>query len=318
MSPTENLNQRAAAICREIEASAQTLDVQIIRTPAGAMILDFGTDRTSTHEAGILLSRICMADLASIEQIESPIDDFDFPFLKVETEAPLNACIGAQYAGWPFSTENIFSMCSGPARMKRGKEEILTRYGLIDQTDGAAVAIFESNRIPNDEDIAEFASECNCSTQDVVICIAKTCSLPGTMQVVSRIVETAMHKLFEIGFDLTKVKKASGTAPVCPLGKDDYQAMGWTNDCILYGGEVQLWVDEPADLDELVKQLPSSSSDEHGRPFIEIFEFYERDFYKVDRMLFSPAKVTVHCLSSNQSATAGELRTDLLIDSFKS
>ena len=318
MSATNKLNERSTALCREVQATADELDVQVIALNNGATILDFGSDRKGSAEAGIQLAKICMSDLANVEQVLSPLEDFPYAFLKVETEFPLSACIASQYAGWPFSTENIFSMCSGPARTKRGLEEILTKFQLDNNREGYAVGIFETNRLPNENDIAEFAQECHCKPSQVVICIAKTCSLPGTMQVVARSVETAMHKLFEIGFDLTKVKKGIGVAPICPLGKDDYQSMGWTNDSILYGGEVELWIEDAGDVNDLVRQLPSSSSTEYGRPFIEIFEYYERDFYKVDRMLFSPAKVTVHCQASGRSAQAGEIRTDLMFESFKS
>ena len=135
---------------------------------------------------------------------------------------------------------------------------------------------------------------------------------------VSRSVETAMHKLFELGFDLAKVRRGVGQAPIIPHAKDDYQAMGWTNDAILYGASVHLWIDQVEEFDDLMKNLPSESSQDFGRPFIEIFEECDRDFYKVDRMLFSPAEVTVTCLASGETKTAGKIRNDLLKASFAS
>ena len=112
------------------------------------------------------------------------------------------------------------------------------------------------------------------------------------------------------------MQRAIGLAPIPPVGSDDYRSMGWTNDSMLYGAEVQLWVSNPDDIYSLVDQLPSSTSKDFGRPFAEIFEEYDRDFYKVDRKLFSPARVTVNCLATGKSATAGELRYDLLASSF--
>ena len=62
------------------------------------------------------------------------------------------------------------------------------------------------------------------------------------MQVVARSVETALHKLHEIGYDLHNVVSGFGAAPLPPVAADDLVGIGRTNDAILYGGEVTLWV----------------------------------------------------------------------------
>ncbi len=310
------LNVDAERLCQTVAANSDELDVVCSKTTNGTTILDFGTDRQGTMAAGIELARICMADRANVS-LSTNAGVLGLEMLQVETDQPVLACIASQYAGWPFSTENLFSMCSGPARLKRGREEILHVCELTTD-DQNAVGILETNQTPVAKDVAEFADECRCRTEQLTLCLARTCSLPGTIQVVARSVETAMHKLFEMGFDLNKVVRGAGNAPMPPAAKDDYIAMGWTNDAILYGGEVHLWVDELPDVDEFVTTIPSSSSEQFGRPFKDIFEEYNRDFYKVDRMLFSPAKVTVTCLASGKSATAGEIRSDLLKVSFES
>ncbi|MEW8260337.1 MAG: methenyltetrahydromethanopterin cyclohydrolase, partial [Candidatus Thiodiazotropha taylori] len=55
---------------------------------------------------------------------------------------------------------------------------------------------------------------------------------------------------------------------------------------------------------------------DYGRPFAEIFKAYEYDFFKVDPMLFSPARVVISVLDSGRSFTAGSLDRDLLTASF--
>ena len=66
---------------------------------------------------------------------------------------------------------------------------------------------------------------------------------PGRhVQIVARSVETALHKLHELGFDLTRIESGWGVAPLPPVAADDLAGIGRTNDAILYGGEVTLWV----------------------------------------------------------------------------
>ena len=127
-----------------------------------------------------------------------------------------------------------------------------------------------------------------------------------------------MHKMHELGFDLRQVVSGCGSAPMPPIASKDLQAMGWTNDAILYGGRVTLWCRaEDDELAELIARIPSRSSADYGRPFIDIFEDYKRDFYKIDPLLFSPAEVTVHNLNSGRIFVSGEVREDILRSSFQ-
>ena len=70
------------------------------------------------------------------------------------------------------------------------------------------------------------------------------------------------------------------------------------------------------ELAELVGRVPSQASEDFGVPFKEIFDRYEGDFYKIDPLLFSPAKVTLVNLNSGHSFAAGEIRDDILQQSF--
>ena len=51
-------------------------------------------------------------------------------------------------------------------------------------------------------------------------------------------------------------------------------------------------------------------------PFLEIFERYDRDFYKIDKMLFSPACVIINNLRSGKIRNFGPVRNDILNASF--
>ena len=126
-----------------------------------------------------------------------------------------------------------------------------------------------------------------------------------------------MHKLHELGFDLTAVKSGYGWAPLPPIADDDLTAMGWTNDAILYGCCVNLTVDADDDaIIDVIDRMPSSSSSDFGTPFLEIFNSYDRDFYKIDKLLFSPAQVVIINMRNAKVFNAGEIRNDILLKSF--
>ena len=85
----------------------------------------------------------------------------------------------------------------------------------------------------------------------------------------------------------------------------------------LYGGRFFLWVrTEDEIIDELGPVVPSVASSDYGVPFIDIFERYNRDFYKIDPKLFSPAEVVFQNLSSGRSFRFGGLKPEILKDSF--
>jgi len=129
--------------------------------------------------------------------------------------------------------------------------------------------------------------------------------------------ETALHKLYELKFDLSQVVSGFGSAPLPPVAVDEMQAIGWTNDAILYGGRVCLWV--RADDEQIAAigpRVPSSASPDHGEPFAAIFKRYDNDFYKIDPMLFSPGEIVFHNLKAGRSQAFGQVTPEILKRSF--
>jgi methenyltetrahydromethanopterin cyclohydrolase len=127
------------------------------------------------------------------------------------------------------------------------------------------------------------AEACRVPPEAVTLLIAPTASLAGGVQVVARAVETTLHKLAEVGFDLSRVVSAHGSAPLPPVAENDLAAIGRTNDAILYGARVVLSVTGDDDsLREVGHKVPSSSSGDYGEPFAAIFARYHHDFYAVD------------------------------------
>lgn len=315
-----SLNRRAQKVLNSVVADDRS-GVKQSALASGASVVDFGVNVQGTIESGLQLARICMADLGKVTLAPPSLDSqWSWPQVMVQTDHPLLACIASQYAGWPLQAEDYFAMVSGPARAVRGREEILVDGGLVQPApavETSAVAVLESSDLPSASAINQIASDCQIDAANVSVCVAPTASLPGTVQVVARSVETAIHKLAELGFDLTTLLSGVGSAPLPPVAGDDLTAIGWTNDAIIYGGTVTLFVSTSDEaVEAVIREVPANSSSEFGKTFREIFEECDRDFYKIDKRIFSPAKILINNLKSGRSFFAGERRIDILRNSW--
>ena len=290
------------------------------RRIAGAMILDFGISVRGSIDGGVLLAKACMGNLAQLSVV--PCDEHQYSVANgvfVRTDFPLLSCLGCQYAGWPVQTDDYFAMGSGPMRLLRGKEPVLLEYELQDDQAKQVCGILESEQMPTEAAVHDIASQCGVSPEQMFLGVAPSTSVSGGVQIVARSVETSMHKLHDLSFDLKSVVSGAGFAPLPPpAGKGQtIKGIGRTNDAMLYGATVTLWVDcDDVKIQQVVDRLPSGSSADHGRPFEQIFADYDHDFYKVDPSLFSPARVTFHNLQSGHSFSAGQIEPQVLRESF--
>ncbi|HMP80621.1 MAG TPA: methenyltetrahydromethanopterin cyclohydrolase, partial [Pirellulaceae bacterium] len=303
-----NLNQRALNSLDGSRPEFSTFKIDEHRLPSGAIVLDFGTRHGGTIGGGLLLARALTADLAQINLSSMAIGSVPYwPAIQVNTDWPLLACIASQYAGWHVQQEGYFAIGSGPARLLRGREELLTQYQLTERSSRGLVSL-ETHRLPGDEIMRGMAEECEITADHLVACVARTASLPGSVQIVARSVEAAMHKLHELGFDLRRVHAAVGLAPLPPPASDDLQAIGWTNDSILYGSHVAMWIaGDASEIQHVSGELCSQTSRDFGRPFLDIFEQYDREFYRIDKLLFSPGQVTLFAVDSGETFSAGAI-----------
>lgn len=315
-----SLNQRAADLLDALLKDADALRLGVQELDNGVRIVDAGIDYAGGLEAGRLISEICMGGLGHVALAGSgPVADWPVN-LTVHSNEPVAACLGSQYAGWSLSSgegKSAFrALGSGPGRVLARKEKLYEELGLYDKAD-CATLILEVDGIPPSELADRIAEDCGVAAERLTLIITPTHSLAGTTQVVARVLEVAMHKAHELGFPLNHIVDGLGSAPLPPPASDALRAMGRTNDAILFGGQVHLYVDGDDDAaEELAKALPSSASRDYGRPFADVFRAYDFDFFKVDPMLFSPARVSVTALGSGKTFRAGSIDTALLGDSF--
>lgn len=273
-------------------------------------VYDFGIATPGSLAAGIALAEVATASLARVSIGPPDRGRSPRPLVCVQTDAPVEACMASQYAGWPVQTDKYFAMGSGPMRAKRGREAVLEELNVSDPSP-EIVGVLEGDTLPGDSVVQYVAQEAGGQSDAVLLAIAPTTSLAGAIQIVARSVETAMHKLHSLGGDLRRICCGVGSAVLPVSGGKFLTALGRTNDAILYGAEVTLWTDDPEQLD-LIERLPSCASRDWGRPFAAVFADYGHDFYKVDAALFAPAVITLIDVVSGESRTAGEFRPDLL------
>ena len=318
MQPTNtiSINQLSQPLVEALIKDAAELNLGIIQHASDAIIVDAGIEVTGGLEAGRQIAEICMGGLGQVTFTQQ------LPFkhwptgVQVSAKNPVLACLGSQYAGWALSFEKFFSLGSGPARSIAQREDI---FKDIDYKDVAqkTVLVLETNKIPPLEVIEKVARDTQIKPENLTFILTPTSSLAGTVQIAARVLEVALHKLHTLHFPLNQLVDGIANAPLPPPSPDFLTGMGRTNDAILLGGFVQLFVqcsDEAAK--QLSLDLPSCASKDYGKPFADIFKAVNMDFYQIDPLLFSPAKVTITNLSSGNSFFAGAFNEALLNQSF--
>jgi methenyltetrahydromethanopterin cyclohydrolase len=311
------LNERAWKLCDAMVGDAERLGIAVHTLGCGTRLIDCGVQASGSAEAGLLLTQICMGGAGHAELCLAEPDAWDGPGVRADAESePIAACMASQYAGWAIKGEKFFAMGSGPMRAAACREELFHDLGHC-ETPGRCVGVLETGKLPPDAVCIDIAEKCRVAPDRLTLLAARTASEAGTIQIVARSVETALHKLHVLKFDLGCVKGGWGIAPLPPHGDDDMLALGRTNDAILYGTSVDLVVEtEDKLLREIGPRVPSNSSADHGRPFGEIFSRYDHDFYRIDPLLFSPAKIRFLNYETGHTFRFGEFAPDVLAESF--
>jgi methenyltetrahydromethanopterin cyclohydrolase len=310
------LNTRAMALCEQVIRDAETLRIETHELSSGGRVIDLGVATPGGFEAGRRLAEICLSGLGEVQFVPARTEVFSGLAVQVRTDHPRAACMASQYAGWEVSVGDYFAMGSGPMRAAAGRETLFERIGLQESAE-RVVGSLEASQLPGEAVLAEIAAKCGVEPSAVTLLVAPTASQAGNVQVVARSVETALHKLDTLGFDLGRIESGWGAAPLPPVAADDLAGIGRTNDAILYGGEVVLHVrGDDASLQEVGPRAPSCASADHGQPFAVVFEKHGRDFYQIDPALFSPAVVTLANLDTGNSFRFGHALPRVIHESF--
>lgn len=316
-----SINALTTPLVESLVADAQSLRIGVERLQNGCQLVDAGIEAQGGLEAGRRIAEICLGGLGSVSLSGGgPVSGWPIT-VHVHTADPVLACLGSQYAGWSLShkeegKKGFNALGSGPGRALALKEPLFQELGYRDEAERTCL-VLEVDRLPPLPLCEKIARDCGVDIEALTLILTPTSSLAGTVQIVARVLEVAMHKAHELGFELLAIRDGMGSAPLPPPAPDFLTAMGRTNDAILFAGQVQLYVSgDDAAAEKLCSELPCSASRDYGRPFGEIFKAYDYDFFKIDPMLFSPARVAVSVLDSGNSFVSGNLNPGLMETSF--
>lgn len=328
----ESLNRMAIELIDEALDFPEELAIDAYELDNGATVLDFGVSAIGGIEAGLLLSEIQSAGLATVSTSLEEIGETPRPFVDLSTDHPALSLLCAQKAGWELSVDRdsdssnesgddeeggdtaadrYEGLGSGPARALVATEEEFRQLGYADAFDFAVLAI-ESDERPTEAVAAHVADMCDVQPGSVFLPVFSTASIPGSVTMAARAGELAVFRAFELGYDPLDILSVSARAPVAPVASDEETAIARTNDALAYGGQVHLTVESDADL---FSELPSNATDEYGTPFSDVFDSVDWELHELPEQLFAPAQVTIDVVGG-PTQVYGRVNEDLLLESF--
>ena len=306
------LNETANSIVDAMVRDAERLRITVSQGPLGERIVDAGANVLGSIEAGLRMAEVTMGGLGSISAVVDRASE-KWPFsVEVRSSQPVLACLGSQYAGWNLSEGKYFAMGSGPARLLARVEPLFSTLSYR-ETASHSVIVLETSAPPPKSIVEKVSKATGLAPDKLSFIFAPTQSLAGTVQIVARVLEVALHKANDLKFPLENIVDGIAAAPIPAPHPDFMTAMGRTNDAIIYGGIAQFFVKGSAkDARKLAEKMPSSASRDYGQPFAEIFKQFKGDFYAIDPLLFSPAEVIVTALETGETFRNGGRNIDLL------
>ena len=316
-APKIRLNKSALPLVNRLCDEADKYGVSFEQISSGATLVDAGINAEGGYLAGALITEICMGGYGKATLMPVQYGDMVLPSIFVLTDHPAISLLGSQFAGWQVKGEDYSAIASGPARALAQKPKDLYEKLAFREESDIAVIVLETEKKPTDATIQLIADKCKVLPRNVYVVMFSTTSLAGATQVSGRILETGLHKLDRLGLDPLIVRHAWGYVPIVPIHPSSSEAMGRTNDAILYAGVTYYMVnfEDEKKLEEIVRLAPSSASKmlqarrlaEKNPRFLDIFKEAGYDFYKIDPNIFAPAVVSINNMKTGKTFTAGML-----------
>jgi methenyltetrahydromethanopterin cyclohydrolase len=327
MTAKISLNLSALALLKTLCNEADKYNVIVEESNSGATLVDAGIKAEGGFLAGEMVTEICLGGYGTAKLLPIQYGDAVLPSIFVQTDHPTVSTLASQFAGWQIKVEEFSAIASGPARALALKPKDLFEKIMYKEESDIAVLVLETEKKPPEAVIQQIALKCRVSPKNLYLVLFSTTSLTGATQVSGRIVETGLFKLMKLGLNPLSAKHAWGYAPIVPLHPKSDEAMGRTNDAVLYGGTANYIVTNEDDtkLESLVKLAPSSASKmlqearklaEKNPRFLDLFKEAGFDFYKIDPDIFAPAVVVVNNLVTGKTFRAGTLDIDVLKSSL--
>jgi methenyltetrahydromethanopterin cyclohydrolase len=304
-----SLNERAWELARKAIAERDRLNVIVQAVDCGSRIVDAGVNTSGGLEAGLVLAEISCADLLAAQIEPETLSGIPWPWVAVRSDFPYQACSVSQTARWNVNIQEFRAMGSGPACLLN--HDLINRdLQDFQEHSDCAVLVLETRQMPDDVVCRSLAKSCGVHPDQLAIFLAPTSSLAGSVQIAARSIETGMHKLNSLGFDVQKIVSGAGRCPMAAPAGDDYLSLGRTNDLMMFASQVWMSFRGVSDdeLAALTARLPASASLNYGLPFLELLR-QAGGFYELDPGLFAPAEVTTVNLETGSVYHAGKIDT---------
>ena len=200
-----SLSKLTVPLVENLIVNAESLRLGVSNLDDGTRIIDAGINVKGGIEAGRLIAEICMGGLGVV-RLRASTNFHNWSWhLDVQSSQPVLACLASQYAGWSLNHgkgENAFNaLGSGPARTLGSNEPLFKEIGYRDEVDSSCIVI-EVDKIPPTEVTKNIAEKCGISNEKLTVILTPTSSLAGSVQIVSRVLETSLHKAHELNFPL--------------------------------------------------------------------------------------------------------------------
>ena len=322
-----SLNIAALELVQKLCNESEKYNVTVEKTESGATLIDAGINAEGGFFAGEIITEICLGGYGKAKVTPIQYEGTVLPSVFVITDHPALSTLASQFAGWQIKGDGFSAIASGPARALALKPKHLYEKLNYKEEANTAVLVLETEKKPPEPIIKQIAEKCKVTPKNLFLIMFSTTSLAGATQVSGRIVETGLHKLERLGLDPLIVKHAWGYAPIVPIHPSSGEAMGRTNDAILYGGVTNytLNFEDEQKLENIVKQAPSSASKmiqeakrlaEKNPRFLDIFKEAGFDFYKIDPNIFAPAVVSINNMKTGKTLSAGSLDIEVMKSSL--
>jgi methenyltetrahydromethanopterin cyclohydrolase len=223
------INEMGFEVFEEMLDYQDELQLEVHELDNGTVVVDAGVKAHGGLGAGVYLARLCMADLADIQAVPCDVKGILLPGVQVATDHPAVSCMASQCAMWQIKTGKYFAMGSGPARvLARKTKDLYEKIGFEEFSD-VGVLVLESSKLPDASVSAQIAESCGIDPADLRLAVAPTDSVAGMVQISARVVETGLHKLFSMGFDITDRPGINSRFFQCRL--DNFLLSRWIGYC---------------------------------------------------------------------------------------
>ena len=325
--PKINLNKSALSLVKKLCNEPERYNVAVEKSESGATLVDAGINMQGGYFAGEVITEICLGGYGKANITPIQYGETILPSVFIITDHPALSTLASQFAGWQVKGEGYSAIASGPARaLARKPKHLYEKLNYKEESD-VAVLVLETEKKPPEAVVKQIAEKCKVTPENLSLIMFSTTSLAGATQVSGRIVETGLHKLERLGLDPLIVEHAWGYAPIVPVHPSSGEAMGRTNDAILYGGVTNytLSYEDERELESIVKSAPSSSSKmlqearelaKKNPRFLDIFKEAGFDFYKIDPNIFAPAVVAINNTKTGKTFKAGSLDIEVVKSSL--